>query len=67
MEVIRVYTNMVANNHDRVMTTNLREVQLESLKICEEKRPGFCITRCEGIVGTNQSGGKDNIGHSYSN
>jgi len=66
MEVIRVYTNMVANNHDRVMTTNLREVQLESLKICEDKRPGFCITRCEGI-GANQSGEKDNEGQSYSN
>ena len=66
MEVIRVYTNMVSNNHDRVMTTSLHEVQLESLRICEEKRPGFCITRCEGI-GTNRSGEKDNKGHSYSN
>jgi len=66
MDVIKAYTDMVANNHSRTMTRNLREVQLESLKICEEKRPGFCITRCEGI-GTNQSGEKDNEGHSYSN
>ena len=66
MEVIRVYTNMVTNNQNRATITNLREVQLESLKICEEKRPGFCITRCDGI-GTNQSGGRDNKGHSYSN
>jgi len=66
MDVIKAYTDMVANNHSRTMTRNLSEVQLESLKICEEKRPGFCITRCEGI-GTNQSGEKDNEGHSYSN
>ena len=66
MDVIKAYTDMVINNHSRTMTRNLSEVQLESLKICEEKRPGFCITRCEGI-GTNQSGEKDNEGHSYSN
>jgi hypothetical protein len=66
MDVIKAYTDMVINNHNRTMTRNLSEVQLESLKICEEKRPGFCITRCAGI-GANQSGGKENEGHSYSN
>ena len=66
MDVIKACTDMVTNNHNRTMTRNLSEVQLESLKICEKKRPGFCITRCEGI-GTNQLGEKDNEGHSYSN
>jgi hypothetical protein len=66
MEVIRVYTNMVTNNQDRAATTNLHEVQLESLKICEEKRPGFCITRCEGLDSIHL-GGIDNSRQSYLN
>jgi hypothetical protein len=66
MEVIKAYTDIVSNNHDSLMSRNLSGVQSEALRICEEKRPGFCIIRCEGI-GTNQSGGRDSKDHSCSN
>jgi hypothetical protein len=66
MEVIKAYTDIVSNNHDSPMSRNLSGIQSEALRICEEKRPGFCITRCEGI-GTNQSRGEDSKGCSCSN
>ena len=66
MEVIKAYTDIVSNNHDFLMSRNLSGVQSEALRICEEMRPGFCITRCEGI-GINQSRGEDNKDRSCSN
>ena len=66
MEVIKAYTDIVSNNHNLIMIRNLKEIQLESLRICEEKRPGFCITRCEGI-NDNQVRGKDTEGNSCPN
>jgi hypothetical protein len=49
MEVIKAYTKLVEQSNNLPHRNNLSELQLRTLEICEENRPGFSITRCTGL------------------
>ena len=48
MDVISAYTTLFEQTKDLPHRDQLHNLQLETLKICERNRPGFCITRCIG-------------------
>ena len=48
MDVISAYTTLFEQTKDLPHRDQLRNLQFETLEICERNRPGFCITRCMG-------------------